>query len=1363
MDSFTHCGISPTDADYMLQVLVALLHLGNLQFQTTSEFQQNLSTEESNPTVRSADTVQSKDKNNSAVSPLPSGPNTPAATDWAGDGYGSVTDGVSEFHPPLLFSPSVQHHVAIACSLLGITDEQLLHCLTQRRKTIADREIHITLSAHAAHVALDSFLAYVYSQLLGWITSTINRAVTLKARLLCAHAVTALERGRFTSTSSIPFTARGGLLPPSFPTCSPTQDTPLQAENITVQGAIGLLDLYGYESRVANNTFSTLCTNYVNEKVHFKYTKTLLVEFQTLLEKEGIEFSPEMSWQSNKDVVDLYENRSFGLLSLCEEALKLTHQQRRKGTLCDVIHQRCANRARFRSDKEKRADGIFSVAHYWGEVDYDLKAFLSTCRFEAVPEYVECLSSSCHPLLGLKRTFEEGDGDGDDVVDTVHDGNIRGSIDSTFSVALSAKSDFNDEDTVVVSPSGVTQSPPMVPSITLRPPVAHLLALGDDSIPTEAEGYITCTTDTCPVTPQDYIPVSEGGDQRLYEGGEGSDHVENISVIRASLSSLPSTTTASSIDTEYSGHETVRPHSLSLPDSHVAGPSPPLLRPQGRTSVPGRRWSVDGKAKVGAGDSAQVRRSIRSSYPNTTSTSQTRSNNQASERFPLSVPAPSLSPTYAMFTSRPAFAKHSSFTVNRSPQVTRETVSRVHALTPSNSLSLYIPSQARNRSESNSRLSLASTASSSSSRCGHCSRRFTASPEGKKKNIIAYVRDNVRDLTARIAESTVHFVYCIKPTTGEDEQEDAVGNRRWSFNQRVVASQLHSAHILEIARLHRHVLANHTSYREFVCRFYTAIGYICGGDSTRGLESSTRSHVRVLVRDLYDVIRRAQVTYGMNYWRVAAELLVRLIPCAEHVLNEVERSEGAYRVQNGRVDGITDKMRSNSLVTPSEATVRFGRTALFFSDSYICGVEDIVRRTHVLAARVVQLYWRGFRCGYTSKSTSSSVVVYRHAKTVLFLNKVVVFQRWLRVQLCKKRLRSAILSVTILTSLYRRHHWSKTWTQKRTLTLKLQSLWRGMVARRYVRRYQDAWSVLCTLLGPLLRLRRHRIQRNVMKSRDIEVKLAVRIQRNWRRVVARRAYLLKRSALIVLQRWVVRRGVRKSVGLEVCPVTTVGDRFRPGTESCVASRDVSRQDWDREEGSSRRFDTGITTSSSEPRAGAEVEYINQLPLTSLPPDTRGSDLVVMESASLLEELHLLRISNMSLQRENDDLRSRIRLYEDESGGVRAHRTPCGKNNIEVGEEEAQRLREGGDLFVRSNTLLQASDQDTVERGGSRACGTGAVVGSDSGNPLGIVKSEKGKGHFDRGEEERLQRECTVTTTAEVDSERELEEGRKGRR
>jgi len=209
--------------------------------------------------------------------------------------------------------------------LMGLTEQDLIDCLTERTMKTRNESYKVPLNADASQEAADSFAKEIYSKSFLWLVRAINDAT-------CAEY-------NYKDGSKSDF------------------------------GIIGLLDIFGFESFVRNR-FEQLCINYCNEKLQAKFTVDIFRSVQEEYEFEGIPLD-EIKYDDNTDVLDLIEGKA-GLLSMLNEECV-----RPKGSDQAFVQKIFAANKKSPCLIESRMNRKeFGIHHYAGKVMYDSDGFV---------------------------------------------------------------------------------------------------------------------------------------------------------------------------------------------------------------------------------------------------------------------------------------------------------------------------------------------------------------------------------------------------------------------------------------------------------------------------------------------------------------------------------------------------------------------------------------------------------------------------------------------------------------------------------------------------------------------------------------------------------------------------------------------------------------------------------------------------------------------------------------------------------------------------------------------------------------------------------------------------------------------------
>ena len=161
--------------------------------------------------------------------------------------------------------------------------------------------------------------------------------------------------------------------------------------------AVGVLDIFGFENFTLNS-FPQLCINFTNESLH-----NLFIEHVFKLEQETY-IREEVDWQfveyeDNQPTLDLIAKRPVCVYGLLDEGCSSG-----AGTDSSVLSNfngvfKDPKKHKSYIKPKKSADKCFCIAHYAGEVTYDITGFVEKNKDE--------LSVDIEELLNEKTKFEQ--------------------------------------------------------------------------------------------------------------------------------------------------------------------------------------------------------------------------------------------------------------------------------------------------------------------------------------------------------------------------------------------------------------------------------------------------------------------------------------------------------------------------------------------------------------------------------------------------------------------------------------------------------------------------------------------------------------------------------------------------------------------------------------------------------------------------------------------------------------------------------------------------------------------------------------------------------------------------------------------
>uniref|UniRef100_A0A915AE15 Myosin motor domain-containing protein n=1 Tax=Parascaris univalens TaxID=6257 RepID=A0A915AE15_PARUN len=225
-----------------------------------------------------------------------------------------------------------EESLQLGASLLGIDPVELRHGLISRimqsKAGAMGTIIRVPLKTYEAAAARDALAKAVYSKLFDSIVAHINK-------------------------------------------CIPFGDS---------VAYIGVLDIAGFEFFTVNS-FEQFCINYCNEKLQQFFNDRILKEEQELYEKEGLHV-PHIEYCDNQDCIELFEQRTSGLLDMLDEEARLPCPSAQHFTA--AVHKQHLNhfrlatprKSKLREHRDMRDDEGFLIRHYAGSVCYQTALFL---------------------------------------------------------------------------------------------------------------------------------------------------------------------------------------------------------------------------------------------------------------------------------------------------------------------------------------------------------------------------------------------------------------------------------------------------------------------------------------------------------------------------------------------------------------------------------------------------------------------------------------------------------------------------------------------------------------------------------------------------------------------------------------------------------------------------------------------------------------------------------------------------------------------------------------------------------------------------------------------------------------------------
>jgi len=240
--------------------------------------------------------------------------------------------------------------------LMGVTEQDLIDCLTERTMKTRTETYKVPLNADASQEAADSFAKEIYLKSFLWLVRAINDAT-------CAEL-------NYKDGGNLDF------------------------------GIIGLLDIFGFESFVRNR-FEQLCINYCNEKLQAKFTVDIFRSVQEEYEYEGIPLD-EIKFDDNSDVLNLIEGKA-GLLSMLNEECV-----RPKGSDEAFVQKAFAANKKSPCLIQSRMNRKeFGIHHYAGKVMYDSDGFVFSNQDTLPSDLFDCAIKGTNEIVSKHLTNEK--------------------------------------------------------------------------------------------------------------------------------------------------------------------------------------------------------------------------------------------------------------------------------------------------------------------------------------------------------------------------------------------------------------------------------------------------------------------------------------------------------------------------------------------------------------------------------------------------------------------------------------------------------------------------------------------------------------------------------------------------------------------------------------------------------------------------------------------------------------------------------------------------------------------------------------------------------------------------------------------
>jgi len=157
---------------------------------------------------------------------------------------------------------------------------------------------------------------------------------------------------------------------------------------------IGILDIYGFEV-FEWNSFEQLCINFANEKLQQHFNSHMFTMEQQMYSEEGIAWS-HIQFVDNREIIDTLEKKPLGLFCIFDSECLMPNAT--DNTCLSKVH------ATYKTSKivykpSRFASTTFAVAHYAGEVIYDIVSFLEKNTDKLHSDIMNLLKTSSNALI----------------------------------------------------------------------------------------------------------------------------------------------------------------------------------------------------------------------------------------------------------------------------------------------------------------------------------------------------------------------------------------------------------------------------------------------------------------------------------------------------------------------------------------------------------------------------------------------------------------------------------------------------------------------------------------------------------------------------------------------------------------------------------------------------------------------------------------------------------------------------------------------------------------------------------------------------------------------------------------------------
>ncbi|KAJ3824008.1 P-loop containing nucleoside triphosphate hydrolase protein [Lentinula raphanica] len=252
--------------------------------------------------------------------------------------------------------------LAKAMDLLGINAEQFARATTKKVIDARGEKYESARTVDQAVGVRDGVAKFIYNSIFDWLVRRINES---------------LGESRGTGITS--------------------EEGSSEGEHRPETKFIAVLDIYGFE-HFQTNSFEQFCINYANEKLQQQFVSHVFKLEQAEYAQEAIDWTT-IDFSDNQPCIDLIEGK-LGILALLDEESCLA-----TGT-DDSFINKLNSQLKSPSSHHKaifkdhlHGNEAFTIAHYAGDVSYNVEGFLEKNRGTVPDEHRDLLMGSTNEFL----------------------------------------------------------------------------------------------------------------------------------------------------------------------------------------------------------------------------------------------------------------------------------------------------------------------------------------------------------------------------------------------------------------------------------------------------------------------------------------------------------------------------------------------------------------------------------------------------------------------------------------------------------------------------------------------------------------------------------------------------------------------------------------------------------------------------------------------------------------------------------------------------------------------------------------------------------------------------------------------------